>query len=46
MTTFTNTTKYSGQTPKAYNAATLTYNTANYIYNGILGTAWTNTNKN
>lgn len=46
MTTFTTITKFAGQTPKAYNAAGLTYNQASYLYNGILGTAWTNQTEN
>lgn len=46
MTTFTNVAKLSGQTPKTYNEAGLTYNQAVYLYNGIQGTAWTNNTKN
>ncbi len=46
MTTFTNQGKFSGQTPKAYNQATFTYNQENYVYNGIIGTVWTNQTEN
>lgn len=46
MTTFTNITKFAGQTPKKYNEAGLTYNQAVYLYNGIFGTSWTNATKN
>lgn len=46
MTTFTNQTKFAGQTPKTYNEAGLTYNQANYLYNGIIGTVWTNQTEN
>ena len=45
MTTWTQRTKFSGQTPKTYNEVGLTYNQASYLYNGIVGTIWTNQTK-
>lgn len=46
MTTYTNQPKYSGQTPIAYNQSGVTYNQMSYIYNGIVGTIYTNQTKN
>lgn len=47
MTTiFTNEQKYSGQTPIQYNEPGITYNQVTYMYDGKLGTYYTNQIKN
>ncbi len=45
-TTYTNEAKYGGQTSITYNEAGITYNQLTYMYNGKLGTYYTNQTKN
>lgn len=45
-TVFTNEPKFAGQIPIAYNQSGVTYNETPYMYNGKVGTYFTNQTKN
>ena len=45
-TTYTNESKYGGQTSIMYNQTGITYNQITYMYNGKTGTYYTNQTKN
>jgi hypothetical protein len=45
MSTWANTNKYAGQTPRVYDTAK-TYDKLGSLYEGIQSTVWSNNNKN